>query len=93
MRHIRIIQSRLCLITQSYASIASMETNVERWLTYRWQKGNRYYVAELTQDLFGAWRLKWTWGRLPIHRGQSMTLCADNYAPLSSHPFVSLAPG
>lgn len=63
----------------SYSYIFSMEIDAEQWLTYRWQKGNRYYVAELTQDLFGAWILKRTWGSIYTHRGQSMTLYADNY--------------
>ena len=63
-----------------YGYIAPMKMDAEPWLTYRWQKGNRYYVAELTRDLFGAWLLKRTWGSLHIHRGHSMTLRADNYA-------------
>ena len=62
-----------------YGYIFCMKIDTARWLTYRWQKGNRYYVAELTQDLFGAWILKRTWGSIHSHRGHSMTLCADNY--------------
>ncbi len=56
-----------------------MDTDAERWITTRWQKGNRYYVAELMQDLFGAWILKRTWGSIQTHRGHSKTLCADDY--------------
>jgi len=56
-----------------------MKTDTEHWLTYRWQKGNRYYVAEVGQDLFGAWLLKRTWGSIHTHRGHSKTVCADNY--------------
>ncbi len=56
-----------------------MEIDAEHWLTYRWQKGNLYYVAELMQDLFGAWLLKRTWGSIRTHRGQNMTLYTDNY--------------
>lgn len=59
--------------------IFSMEIDPERWVTYRWQKGNRYYVAELMQDLFGAWILKRTWGSIDTHRGHTKTLYADNY--------------
>jgi len=56
-----------------------MEIDPEQWLTYRWQKGNRYYVAELRQDLFGVWLVRRTWGCVHSHRGQNMTLYADNY--------------
>jgi hypothetical protein len=56
-----------------------METDVERWLTYRWQKGNRYYVAELMQDLFGAWLVRRTWGSIHSHRGHSITIRATDY--------------
>ena len=56
-----------------------MEIDTEHWLTYRWQKGNRYYVAELRQDLFGAWLLKRTWGSIHTHRGHSKTRYADDY--------------
>ncbi len=44
-----------------------MEQGAEQWLTYRWQKGNRYYVAELMQDLFGTWLLKRTWGSIDTY--------------------------
>ncbi len=56
-----------------------MKKGAEQWLTYRWQKSNRYYVAELMQDLFGAWLLKRTWGSIDTHRGQSKTLYANDY--------------
>lgn len=62
-----------------YRYIFGMETDPEHWLTTRWQKGNRYYVAELMQDLFGAWLVRRTWGSVHSHRGHSITLCADNY--------------
>ena len=64
---------------RNYGYISRMEIDAEHWLTYRWQKGNRYYVAELRQDLFGTWILKRTWGSIHTHRGQNMTLYADNY--------------
>ena len=56
-----------------------MAMDTAHWITLRWQKGRRYYVAELTQDLFGAWLLKRTWGSIDTHRGQTKTLYADNY--------------
>lgn len=56
-----------------------MEIDTGQWFTIRWQKGNRYYVAELMQDLFGAWQLKRTWGSIDTHRGHTKTLYADNY--------------
>ena len=62
-----------------YGYIFRMGIDAEQWLTYRWQKGNRYYVAELTQDLFGTWVLKRTWGSIHTHRGQNMTLYAEDY--------------
>ena len=62
-----------------YGYIFCMGTDAEQWLTYRWQKGNRYYGTELRQDLFGAWILKRIWDSLHTHRGQNMTLYADNY--------------
>jgi len=48
-------------------------------MSNRWQKGNRYYVAELRQDLFGAWLVRRTWGSIHSHRGHSITLSADDY--------------
>ena len=33
------------------------------WQILRWRKGSRYYVAEVRQDLFGAWELARRWGR------------------------------
>jgi hypothetical protein len=40
-----------CRKRQAAVILPHMEKGAEHWLTYRWQKGNRYYVAELTQDL------------------------------------------
>ena len=34
----------------------------DRWLRYSWQTNSRYYIAEVTQDLFGQWQLHRTWG-------------------------------
>lgn len=56
-----------------------MEIHVEQWLIHRWQKGNRYYVAELMQDLFGIWILKRTWGSIDTYRGHTKTLYTNNY--------------
>ncbi len=56
-----------------------METDAEHSITTGWQKGNRYYVAELMQDMFGAWILKRTWGSIHTHRGHGKTLYADDY--------------
>lgn len=53
---------------------------VEHWLTRRWQTDTRYYVVEVTQDLFGYWLVKRTWGGLGNHRGNSVTTLANDYA-------------
>lgn len=57
----------------------TMQRQPERWLTKRWQTDTRYYVVEVTQDLFGNWLVKRSWGGLRSHRGSSLTLPADNY--------------
>jgi predicted DNA-binding WGR domain protein len=49
------------------------------WLTQRWQKGDRYYVAEVVQDLFGLWLVKRSWGSIHTHRGNNKTVVASNY--------------
>lgn len=57
-----------------------MAQDPEPWLTQRWQKGDRYYVAEVVQDLFGLWLLKRSWGSLHTHRGNNVTVVANDYA-------------
>lgn len=37
--------------------------NPAHWQARRWQKGGRYYAAEVRQDLFGDWELARVWGR------------------------------
>ena len=56
-----------------------MDFDTHLWLMQRWQKGNRYYVAEVTQDLFGAWLFKRSWGSVNTHRGRNVTVYADGY--------------
>lgn len=48
-------------------------------ITRRWRTDQRYYVAELTQDLFGVWLVKRSWGGLNNHRGSSKTTVAESY--------------
>jgi predicted DNA-binding WGR domain protein len=37
--------------------------HLARWQSRRFEKGARYYVAEVRQDLFGGWELARHWGR------------------------------
>lgn len=56
-----------------------MDFDTNLWLMQRWQKGNRYYVAEVSQDLFGAWLFKRTWGSIKTHRGNSVIIHTAEY--------------
>ena len=56
-----------------------MDIDAQDWITTHWRKGDRYYVAELMQDLFGSWIVKRSWGSIHTHRGRSITLCANDY--------------
>ena len=65
-----------------YSAYANNETSViqaDRWLVQHWRTASRYYIAEVTQDLFGTWLLKRSWGGLGSRRGSSMTIPAENY--------------
>lgn len=37
------------------------------WQAQRWEKSHRYYLAEVRQDIFGAWQLVRAWGGTPMH--------------------------
>lgn len=52
---------------------------VDCWSKTCWTTASRYYIAEVTQDLFGTWLLKRSWGGLGSRRGSSMTIPAENY--------------
>lgn len=51
----------------------------DRWQRCRWQTDSRYYIAEVTQDLFGQWQLHRTWGSRTSARGNEQRLLADSY--------------
>ena len=53
--------------------------SVDSWTKTCWTTASRYYIAEVTQDLFGTWLLKRSWGGLGSRRGSSMTIPAENY--------------
>lgn len=42
--------------------------DLERWRMQRWQKGSRYYICRVEQDLFGAWLMMSEWGGLQVGR-------------------------
>lgn len=41
---------------------------LELWQTHRWQRGTRYYICRLEQDLFGRWLVSSEWGGLRVGR-------------------------
>ena len=41
----------------------------EHWQHRHWQTDTRYYMAEVTQDLFGQWQLHRRWGSRTSARG------------------------
>lgn len=51
----------------------------ERWQCHRWQTDSRYYMAEVTQDLFGQWQLHRTWGSRTSARGGEQRLNTASY--------------
>ena len=52
----------------------------ECWISESWQTEQRYYQADIMQDLFGTWLLKRSWGSLHSRLGNSKTLAAKDYA-------------
>jgi hypothetical protein len=42
--------------------------DLERWRMQRWQKGSRYYICRVEQDLFGSWLMSSEWGGLQVGR-------------------------
>lgn len=69
-------------LTHSPAPICA---GFERWLTASWQTDRRYYQAEITQDLFGTWLLKRSWGGLSNKRGNSKTYPFTEYDDAMKH--------
>ena len=51
----------------------------DRWQRRYWQTDNRYYMAEVTQDLFGQWQLHRSWGSRTSARGGEQHLNAASY--------------
>ena len=52
----------------------------EQWLYSVWLKETRHYSIELSQDLFGNWIVKCTWGRDKTYgAGQSNSTVCDDY--------------
>lgn len=56
-----------------------MRYDTDQWVIKRWKTDSRYYIAEVYQDLFGCWLFKRSWGGRRSHRGNSLTIHADNY--------------
>lgn len=61
------------------SSSTPLPYSVDSWTKTSWTTASRYYIAEVTQDLFGTWLLKRSWGGLGSRRGSSMTIPAENY--------------
>lgn len=51
----------------------------DRWQRHRWQTDSRFYIVEVTQDLFGHWQLHRCWGSRTSARGNEQRLFADSY--------------
>jgi predicted DNA-binding WGR domain protein len=51
----------------------------DRWITESWQTDQRYYQADIMQDLFGTWLVKRSWGGLGSRRGNSKTTSATDH--------------
>ena len=51
----------------------------DRWQRHYWQTESRYYMAEVTQDLFGQWQLHRTWGSRTSARGGEQRLNTASY--------------
>ena len=51
----------------------------DRWQRQHWQTGTRYYMAEVTQDLFGQWQLHRTWGSRTSARGGEQRLSVTSH--------------
>ena len=52
----------------------------DQWVTKRWETDDRYYVAEVCQDLFGCWLVKRRWGGQKTLRGSGLAVHAEDYA-------------
>lgn len=53
--------------------------NFEHWVAASWQTDRRYYQADISQDLFGMWVLRRSWGGLGNSRGNSKTHAFAKY--------------
>ena len=51
----------------------------DRWHRQQWQTATRYYIAEVTQDLFGEWQLHRCWGSRTSARGNEQHLPTASY--------------
>jgi hypothetical protein len=51
----------------------------DRWQRQYWQTDSRYYMAEVTQDLFGQWLLCRCWGSRMSARGNEQRLPVATY--------------
>jgi predicted DNA-binding WGR domain protein len=48
-------------------------------LSHRWEKGHRYYEAQVTEDLYG-WVFVRTWGKKGTRLGRSMRVRIESSA-------------
>jgi rubrerythrin len=52
--------------------------NKEQEVSLRWEKDQKYYISEVTKDLFG-WVFVRTWGRKATRLGRSMRTRVDSF--------------
>lgn len=51
----------------------------ELWQSHRWQTDTRYYMAEISQDLWGHWLIRREWGGRTNARGNAQSLSVASY--------------
>lgn len=51
----------------------------DQWQRCYWQTDSRYYLAEVTQDIFGQWLVCRRWGSRTSARGNEQTIPTLNY--------------
>jgi hypothetical protein len=51
-----------------YGDGMAIAYELDKWRIQRWQKGTRYYICRVEQDLFGAWLMCSEWGGQHVGR-------------------------
>jgi hypothetical protein len=53
--------------------------SIHQWTVQRWHSANRYYTAEIIQDLFGCWIVRCGWGGLHNRKGNVKEEALSSY--------------